>query len=75
MSVGVTAGSRAVTWNWHDVRDQALELTGTCKSRMHSYIFRGGQTTYMHDVVIRLEYAAGKNLARGANAGGGMGLS
>ncbi len=75
MSVGVTAGSRGISWNWRDVQEQALELAAACKSEMRWNSFKGGQTTYKNEIVIKLEYNAGHSLAQSTSAGGGLDLS
>lgn len=75
MSVGVTAGSRAVSWHWPDVQEQALALSAACKSEMRWNSFLGGQTTYKNDVVIKLEYRAGRGTVHSASAGDGVHVS
>lgn len=75
MSVGVTAGSRAVSWHWPDVKEEALALSAACKNEMRWNSFLGGETTYRKDVVITLEYRVGGGTAQCANSGHGLDLS
>lgn len=74
VSVGVTPGSRRVSWHWPDVREQALELTATCKSAMRWNSFLGGQTTYMNNVLIKVEYRGGHGLTQNASAGDALNM-